>query len=648
LHPFNKKTLKSDTYSYKFEILISILFGIYISFILKGLLTPILFFGKGFGGRNLLFQLLMTGGYALFFTMLSFLSIYLMEQLLPWWNTQCNSCDEKSIWFHLRKTKFPVVSTCFLILVPLIAHFLFSSLGFNPTDDGFTLAYSRRIIEGQIPHRDFIIIRPFLSPLLHVPFVLLGGDYTFLFSRLFVWFQLACVSWIWIILLEKRFMQRPFHNFEKVCLALISFATSAHTFPVMAWHTIDGLFLISIGLLFCVTENSLSKFAGYLIIGLSYLCKQSFIFVAPLTIIILGDWRRIKLWLAILTPGVMYLLFLLCTNAIPDAFVQLLSHKDSFLAINGSYFDWEMMLGILIGTLSTHLIIEKELIKTPFRKDLPEWVGLLMLSVIPMIGISISLISDRYRLISYGIFGLVLGVVNHLFIKRLDKTNDQIRIALIALLLAWSSSLSIGYNMPILASGQLLSVLLAFSYPFFKDELEKHFNRPIYTVTLFGLTAIVLLFFGLARFHSIYREDVGLNLTENLDAVLPGGKGIRTNENTFSFLNDLREAARVSQTFGATYTILPDCAGWWVKSQETNPISIDWPQDTELSSTESVDRVVKELESMRKSNIIIVQKFEANKLAGGFFPLGKGYSVVNYVRDNFSLVYETPYFLLYR
>jgi hypothetical protein len=44
--------------------------------------------------------------------------------------------------------------------VAAAAHLLYSSLGLNPTDDGFTLAYARRILDGQIPHRDFVIIRP--------------------------------------------------------------------------------------------------------------------------------------------------------------------------------------------------------------------------------------------------------------------------------------------------------------------------------------------------------------------------------------------------------------------------------------------------------------------------------------------------------
>src|SRR5919199_1538178 len=91
-----------------------------------------------------------------------------------------------------------LVSVAFLLIVPAVAHLLLSWRGFSPTDDGFTLAYSRRILEGQIPHRDFIIIRPFVSPLIHTPVVLFGGDYTYWVSRFFVWFEFACTSWAWL------------------------------------------------------------------------------------------------------------------------------------------------------------------------------------------------------------------------------------------------------------------------------------------------------------------------------------------------------------------------------------------------------------------------------------------------------------------
>src|ERR671933_1283922 len=147
-----------------------------------------------------------------------------------------------------------LVSVAFLLIVPTLAHLLFSWMGFNPSDDGFTLAYSRRILEGQVPHRDFIIIRPFLSPLLHTPFVLFGGDYTYWVSRYFVWFQFACISWAWVCIVNRAF-DNPFNNTTNLFIALVSFAASVHYFVLTAWHTVDGLFLSSIGLCVLLTQK---------------------------------------------------------------------------------------------------------------------------------------------------------------------------------------------------------------------------------------------------------------------------------------------------------------------------------------------------------------------------------------------------------
>src|SRR2546425_11880711 len=114
------------------------------------------------------------------------------------------------------------VALLFLVLVPLCAHFMFSWMGFTPTDEGFTLAYSRRILDGQVPHRDFIIVRPFFSPLLHVFAVFFGGDYTFWLSRMFVWFQLASMSWMWTSI-GNHLTQASLSLTSRFSLALIAF-----------------------------------------------------------------------------------------------------------------------------------------------------------------------------------------------------------------------------------------------------------------------------------------------------------------------------------------------------------------------------------------------------------------------------------------
>src|SRR5918999_243152 len=207
-----------------------------------------------------------------------------------------------------------LISVTFLLIVPTLAHLLFSWRGFAPVDDGFTLAYSRRILEGEIPHRDFIIIRPFVSPLLHTPFVLFGGEYTFWVSRFFVWFQFACISWAWVSIINRAF-DSPFNNTMKLFIALVSFAASVHYFVLTAWHTVDGLFLSSIGLWILLAQKHVRwRVIGYLLIAAAYLCKQSFLLMAPFSILLLGDWREKKYWITITLPAAGYCAYLSVTG----------------------------------------------------------------------------------------------------------------------------------------------------------------------------------------------------------------------------------------------------------------------------------------------------------------------------------------------
>lgn len=46
---------------------------------------------------------------------------------------------------------------------------------YHPTDDGFILAYTWHVANGEIPYRDFLYVRTPLSPYLHLPELLLPG-----------------------------------------------------------------------------------------------------------------------------------------------------------------------------------------------------------------------------------------------------------------------------------------------------------------------------------------------------------------------------------------------------------------------------------------------------------------------------------------
>jgi hypothetical protein len=535
-----------------------------------------------------------------------------------------------------------LASVTFLLIVPAVAHLLLSWMGFSPTDDGFTLAYSRRILEGQIPHRDFIIIRPFVSPLIHTPVVLFGGDYTYWVSRFFVWFEFACTSWAWLYVINRAF-DNPFNKLTKLFIALVSFVASVHYFVLTAWHTVDGLFLSSIGLWVLLTQKPPKwRIIGYLLIAIAYLCKQSFLFMAPLSVLLLGDWREKKYWLTITLPAAAYGVYLLATGSFSEAILQLSSQTSIVSAGVGSYLNYGVLLGVLAGSCSMFLLSASTM---PLLRAsrIPRYIGALILMAIPASLIAVQLYRGSLAAVSFGVVGMVLGVVLYRIPGGITRDGDKIPVVLIALLLAWSVSLSVGYNYPALLLGPLFAILTAFVY-----SRRESLNPRFLQTTLIIVGAAILLSFAVSRPYYIYREQPSNELTEPLDGVLPGGRLIYTNPNTYTFLVDLNNAIDTVSARDKTYAIIPEVAGYWVQSGQTNPLLIDWPWPVELSNQYLTDRVTNDLAAKRGGVVVIVQKVDAFDLADGFIPLDEDhYPVVKYVREHFRKTNETEFFELY-
>jgi hypothetical protein len=95
-------------------------------------------------------------------------------------------------------TKKNIYDSVFILIVTTICHFLFSKYGFNPTDEGFVLSSSNRLLHGQIPHVDFSSVRPLGYAYLHIPELLISKKQIFLVSRFVFWFEQVLIAFFWI------------------------------------------------------------------------------------------------------------------------------------------------------------------------------------------------------------------------------------------------------------------------------------------------------------------------------------------------------------------------------------------------------------------------------------------------------------------
>ncbi len=541
----------------------------------------------------------------------------------------------RGAWGHL------LAALVFLALAPLAAHWLFSGMGFNPTDDGFTLAYTRRILAGQIPHRDFIIIRPFMSPVLHLPAVMFGGENMYWISRLTVWLQIAWIAWCGVAIVRRRcgWPERPW---DCLALAVTAMVFSTNTFPIMAWHTIDGLFFLMTGMLLTTMSRPAWRYAGYFLAAYAYLIKQSFVMAAPLMLLILGDWRNWKCWAAMIMPGLAYVAYLSVTNALPDAFIQFQSHSslqpiaDRFAGhVNGYIFWVYLALRLMHGRLFAGT-------GRPRPRAWPVWAGWGLILAMPVANSMFQLYTGDSSAFNW--FWAVAGVLVFAVVERPAPVGLQTTMALLALLAGWSVSISVGAVSPTLAGGFLAAVLLAQGAPL----LRLHPRIASLMLAAIAAVAAVCLWHGRQAF--VYMEQPAAGLTQRLDNVFPGGGKLRTNPNTYKFLLDLQRAVKLAENLGRPYAILPDVPGYWAAAGQLNPLPIDWAKDTELNHPAVMRRLLTAIDEQRGMVTFLVQKYEAFPLRYGFRSLSdpEKFAAALHVRRHFKQVAATDCFELYQ
>jgi hypothetical protein len=545
------------------------------------------------------------------------------------------------------------ISALILVGAALCCHLLYSPLGLNPTDDGLQLAFARRVLDAQIPHRDFFSVRTPLSYYLWAPVVALGGDSTFLACRALVWFQWATIAWLWSTLLLPAVLRRRLTLGEQVALGPLAFFLSVHTFPIMAWHTIDGLFLASLGLAATRSPWRALRSWGWLFVGLAPLCKQSFVPAVPLLLLLSPDRRRVAAWFSALLPAAVYGIVFSSVGASDELRLQLAANR-RFLATAFLVYPVTYPFFTLVVVTGAAWILLRE----RFRRDGRNFnralaaIALVLLGTVPPVAWLFFFMPDRASIHAFGaLLGLTLGGMlamlqwRHQARPTPPLLKSQSFFAAQALVLAWCTAISVATNYPALAAGPLLVAGVTMLYREWVQLWRTPQWRSRAAVALVLLTIPV---FHWARTHKIYREAPASELTEQLDGRLAGARGIRTNRHTARMLTDLRDIATSLSRQHLSYGVLPDCAAWWVQCEHKNPLPVLWDNEVELPSSELRQLAIQAVEAARPNIVLLVTRYETDHLAFGLKLLTPRYPLTQYVREHWTKMGQSEFFEIYR
>ncbi|WP_257233774.1 hypothetical protein [Halopolyspora algeriensis] len=471
--------------------------------------------------------------------------------------------------------------------------------GFTPTDQGFILGTSWRLLHGEIPHQDIISARPLGSPLLHTLDFLLPGPLFFM-SRLVSMVEIT----LFTIALAALVTRRSLLRWGPLLTGLVAAASlvNLHTHGLTAWHTVDGLMLTACGLWAVDTGLRAGRpwhyRAGLVMLGMAALTKQSFMLAAPIGMAMVllhpavhsdrasigGRWlHRLGDLLILCLPGLLYIGVVTVAGGLPELIAQLTGAEPTYAQrlFELSAIAPNPLYPMLIG--SGLLIVARLL---TFRIGVPMHIA--ELGIVLAFGVLVVRLLVDGELARAGDWGIELFWL--LVLACVVDTVCRRRLpwrALLVVLLAWMSSLSWGYDSPTFLGGTLaltaLYLLGGDSFRLLGTVLERrgHVGWTVSAGAL-GMVAVLLSGMLLTRSHdaSPYRDRPQGQLVADLGGVDSSLRGIRTNVDTYTYIEQIGNCVR--RYPARKVAVLPDNAFAYPAFGLHNPFPMDWPRPLEL------------------------------------------------------------------
>lgn len=525
-----------------------------------------------------------------------------------------------------------------VLLLAVATEFRVGRFGFHPSDQGFILAQAWRVLHGEIPHSDIISARPLGSAYLHIVDFVLPGP---------LFFASSVLSMLEIILATIAFTVlvtgRRVRDWGTGLTGLTAAASllNLNAFPLMAWHTIDGIFLTACGAwaLDCGLRSGRAwpRRLGLVLLGTTVFVKQSF---APVPVIAFlwlvlhpamregalrtGRWWGRRAWDLLALNA--FLILYIGTVVLDGGLGAMADQLTGGLPAYG-----ERLLGLWLENPET-------LVKPPVRGLTFFAIAGVLLALVTLFRESAGLAGAIFaRLLVLAGTAVVIGTVVDGHFTGASRWADVLWWILgVALLVNWAAnrrfpragamvfatgfmtSLSWGNDTPTLFTGTLaLTALLLLA-----DGLPPLPEPPrwgrLTAATAMGLVAVIASGWAVVAHHdkAAYLDMAHEKLTEDLGAVTPTMRGIRTNPGTFTYISQIRDC--VTRFPAGRTAVLPDNPFAYPAFELRNPFPLEWPLPLEIVA-DAPQRMIATADDLNRDGdyLVLFQTVRTGSLGGG-------------------------------
>lgn len=510
-----------------------------------------------------------------------------------------------------------------------------SQFGFENWDTGYFTSFSWRILNGQNPYSGFIYKGPPVTLYWHAFWLqILPENGQYFFTRVVNYLLFALQVFFTVSAFDKWFDFKKL-NLNKWAIMCLGFSVSLLNFPAFAWNTIDGLLFASAALYLMSLKNnsSLNLAAIALLCILSALTKQSFYFIPLLFLAWIYIENRLKSALLYLGFCMVYLLL----------YGFFINHIAGF----GTYFQLttgETTLSGLfyVGVIEYYNFFHNSIISISilFIALLISWFikknqSLLytFFKILPLILVAASVIlcfMNNIRIASKVAFvALALLIVTKYIFDKVALR--KLAPVIVALGIAWCSSISFGYSYPIFYATGIIAGILALSY----NDL-----RAILPQKALLAAGVAIFAVAFASNYRLYREKPLHELQFSMEEVSPKLMFVKTSKDN---LEKHLELKKLVAEFGPNFIVAPSIPMANYLFNEQSNLPADWIINTE------VDRQYDFFVTLAsdKNNFIFLEK---SYLTGEEMSLAdkRETSEISWqIYSTFNKIGETQHFIIY-
>lgn len=512
------------------------------------------------------------------------------------------------------------------LFLPLIFLLIFGRFSLEDSDSGFIVGMGWRIINGEIPYKDFYYVRPFISPLISSFYLYLIPDYgEIILMRLLNYYQLMIQVFLTVLILKK------YYNFEKLKLnvylfSIVCFLTTSIGSLYFQWHTTDGVLFAVIGL-FLISHFQNKGFLFLIIagisLGVSALTKQNFL-VVPIVgvvfVLLQYDFKKsLQTAFGVFLAFIGFYFYLIFNNIFELFLIQntgSTTFKDLIYTGIFSYFlGHKYLLGYVLLSFIVFKFIE-------YFYKIEKWKNIfisLTLTLMAINSFSFIFIEGSPRVIFFDRLIPILIVFSfiYLFIFKNEKIKDHYAL-LTLLIFSWASSISWGGMSPLMFFTPIIFAI----YYLLQDKLNIFNNSINFLLILF------LIFYSFVVNSKPYRDIFIWGEFNEASSISKKLSYIKINDTSMKKHLELKE---IFGKYNGKTTILPSMPGAYYIHNKVNYFSIDWAMDVEAAYDKK--GLIRDLDNC--CDYYIVEKKAFGQPIG---KEGKFYSsITDYVLENYQL-----------